>query len=358
MKCKLLLTPTPICRAEGRNTRPIMSAAAIAAMWVFALLVAGCSLTPLAKHATDLSAAIAPVVDQSAAAYRDAVALNQMRADYEAVVAYENKDATYNPRNTPVLLSQKDIQARLAVLAALQVYSRSLIEITKGANSPELDAASKSVGGNLTSLGNSLAPSIENVLGIDASPASTTTTTVTTVSGSTSTTTSSTAATHLSPEVRNGISTGVNALGQFLVDRTVEKELPGKIVEMDPHVQSLCKVLADDIQTLQGIESRDYDRILNLEKQFILDDEKPGKVVNPQEHRAEIMKLPEIARQQREANEKLASLREAINKLAQTHQALAAEAQQDTPETLKEKLSGLADVGNNLGKFYSSLPTN
>jgi len=334
--------------------------AAMALMLSLSLATTGC-LSPLAKHATALSAAIAPVVDQSAAAYHDAVALDDLRADYEAVVAYKNKDATYNPRNTPELLSQKDIQSRLAVLAALQVYSKSLIEITKGTDSPELDAASKSVGSNLTSLGNDLAPSIENVLGIAAAPASTTTTTITTVSGSTSTTNSSTASTAaplLSPEVRNGISTGINALGQFLVNRAIEKELPGKIEEMDPHVQALCKVLADDIQTLQGLEQRDYDRILNLEKQFILEDELPGKNVNPQEHRAEIMRLPEIARQQREANEKLSSLREAINKLALTHHALAAEAQHNNPETLKDKLAELADVGNNLGKFYSSLPTN
>jgi hypothetical protein len=322
---------------------------------------AGCSLSPIAKHATALSTAIAPVIDQSAAAYRDAVTLDDLRTDYEAVVAYEKQDVTYNPRNTPVLLSQKDLQSRLAILAALQVYSKSLTEITKGTDSPELDAASKSVGSNLSSLGNDLAPSIENVLGIAAAAASTTETTVTTVSGSTSTTTSSTSSTAaplLSPAVRNGISTGVNALGQFLVNRIVEKELPGKIEEMDPHVQELCKVLADDIQTLQGLEKRDYDRILNLEKQFILEDEKPGKNVNQQEHRAEIMKLPEIARQQRAANDKLTSLREAINRLALTHHALAAEAQHNNPETLKGKLAELADVGNNLGKFYSSLPTN
>jgi hypothetical protein len=150
----------------------------------------------------------------------------------------------------------------------------------------------------------------------------------------------------------------MNALGQFLVNRAVEKELPGKIEEIDPHVQALCKALADDIQTLQGLEQRDYDRILNLEKQFILEDEKPGENVNPQEHRAEIMRLPEIARQQREANEKLAALRAAINNLALTHHALAAEAQHNNPETLKDKLAELADVGDNLGKFYSSLPTN
>ncbi|MGA2806863.1 MAG: hypothetical protein ABSE87_01945 [Terracidiphilus sp.] len=320
----------------------------------------GCSVSPIAKHATALSAVVAPVVDQSTAAYREAVALDDLRWDYEAVVAYEKKDASYNPRNTPELLSEKDLQTRLAVLAALQVYSTSLVEITKSTDSSELEAASKPLGSNLTALGNNLAPSIESVLGINAAANTTTETIVTTVSGSTTTTNSTTTskpAPLLSPEARNGISTGIDALGQFLVGRTIEKELPGKIEEMDPHVLALCKALSDDIQTLQSIEERDYDRILNLEKQFILDDEQPGKNVNPQEHRAEIMKLPEIARQQRESNEKLTSLREALNKLALTHHALAAEAQHNNPETLKEKLADLAAAGSSLGNFYSSLPT-
>jgi hypothetical protein len=327
------------------------------ALGVFAT---GCSMSATAKHATALSVAIAPVVDQSAAAYRDAVALDDLRYDYEAVVAYKNKDDTYNPRNVPELLSQKDIEARLAVLAALQVYSRSLIEITNGGDSPELEAASKSVGSSLTSLGNQLAPSIDNVLGIAATPASTTETTVTTVSGSTSTTLSTTATTAaplLSPDVKKGISTGIDALGQMLVRRTIAKELPGKIEEMDPHIQDLCKVLAGDIQTLQGLEQRDFNRILNLEKGFILEDQEPGKNVNPQEHRAEIMRLPAIARQQREANEKLSALREAIMNLALTHHALAAEAQHNNPESLRDKLGDLATMGESLGKFYSSLPT-
>ena len=345
-----------------REARVVLGATAFAGgSIILCAALAGCASTALAKNATTLSAALAPVVDQSAAAYRDAVALHDLRADYEAVVAYENKDASYNPRNVPVLMSQKDIQARLSVLAALQVYSESLIEITRGNDSPELDAAAKSAGDNLTSLGNDVAPSIENVLGIAAAPGSTTTTTVTTVSGSSSSTSSSSSSTPaaaLSPEVRNGISTGIDTLGQFLVNRMVEKELPGKIEEMDPHLQALCKALADDIQTLQELDRSDYDRILNLEKQFILEDEQPGRNVDPQQHRAEIMKLPEIARQQREADEKLTALREAINKLALTHHALATEAQHNTPETLKEKLGELADPGNNLGKFYSSLPTN
>ncbi len=341
-----------------RTREPQRGALAFAA--ALSLWATGCQ-APLAKHAVVLSAALAPVVDQSAAAYRDAVALHDRRMDYEAVVAYENKDASYNPRNVPELLSEKDVQSRLAVLGAMQVYSKSLIEITKGTDSPELDAASKSVGSNLTSLGNSLAPSIENVLGIAAAAGTTTETTVTTSTGSTSATTSSTSSTSaplLSAEARNGISTGINALGQLLVNRVIEKELPGKIEEMDPHVQALCKALSDDIATLDDLEEHDYNRILNLEKQFILADELPGSHANPQQTRTEIMKLPEIARQQREAHERLAALREALNRLALTHHALAAEAQHNNPESLMDKLSELASAGSNLGKFYSSLPAN
>jgi outer membrane murein-binding lipoprotein Lpp len=320
------------------------------------ILLAGCSTTQLNKHAVAVSTSLAPVVDQASAAYRDAVALHNQRAGYEAVVAYQNKDATYDPRNAPVLLSEKEIQTRLAVLAALQVYSKSLIELTHSTDSSELDAASKSVGSNLTSLGNDLAPSVESVLGIAASQNGTTTT-VTTVSGSTTTTTtSSAAAPALSPEVRNGISAAVNALGQFFVSRTVEKELPAKIEAMDPHIQLFCKTLDDDIHALDSIEQRDYDRILNLEKQFILQDEQSASL-NPQSHRAQIMQLPAIAREQKEVHARLSALHDALNNFALTHHALAAAAQNNNPESLKDKLSDLAGAGSSLGNFYSSLPS-
>lgn len=348
----------------GRSRVPRAGMASVRLLVVGSLTlcicVAGCSNPRLNKQAHAVSVSLAPVVDQSAAAYRDAVALHNIREDYEAVVAYENKDASYNPRNVPVLLSEKDIQARLAVLAALQVYSRSLIEITRSTDTADLDAAAKSTGSDLTSFGNDLAPSFEKVLGIDAPASSTTTTTVTTVSGansSTSSTTTTGTAPLLSAEARNGVSTAVDAFGQYFVGRTVAKELPGKIAAMDPAVQSFCAILNNDIAALDSIEQRDYDRILNLEKQFILEDEEAGKNVNPQTWRAEVMKLPEIARQQQEAHERLVSLREAIDKLARTHHALAAEAQQSSPESLKDKLTDLANVGSSLGNFYSSLPT-
>ena len=177
-------------------------------------------------------------------------------------------------------------------------------------------------------------------------------------SGSNSTTTTTTAAAPLlSPEARNGMSTAVDALGRYFVTRTVEKELPAKVEAMDPHIQLFCKTLDEDIHALDGIEQRDYDSILDHEKEFILADAgSPG--LNPQTHRAEIMQLPAIARQQKVAHERLIALHDALNNFALTHHALAAAAQNNNPESLKQKLGELADAGSSLGNFYSSLPAN
>lgn len=311
-------------------------------------VLTGCAPAPLHTQSAAFSGALAPVIDASAEAYRDAITVHNQREDYEAVIAYENKDATYNPRNAPQLMSENDVQARLAVLEALQVYSQSLLRITEGTASPDLDAASVSVGSGVASVGDALAPSLGSVLAI-AGPGTAST-------GDATSTSANASAAAVSPQLRNGISVGVNALGQFLVSRKISKELPAQIEQMDPHVELLCRTLANDAQALRAVEGRDYDRMLDLEKQFILEDEASTRNSNPQMLRAEIMKLPEIGRRQREANERLDALRSALMNLAMTHHALAAEAQGNNPEGLKEKLSEVADAGKKLGKFYSSLP--
>jgi hypothetical protein len=157
------------------------------------LPTAGC-LSPLARRSTALAAATAPVVDQAAAAYASANSLHYLRDDYDAVVEFDAPAPApvYNPRTIRPLLTDKDIQIRLTVLAAFQEYVKSLVAITSGTDSPELQAAAKSAGENLSDLGNSLAPSIDSTLGIAAAAASTTQTTVTTTSGSSTTTTTST----------------------------------------------------------------------------------------------------------------------------------------------------------------------
>ncbi|QNI30518.1 hypothetical protein H7849_15350 [Alloacidobacterium dinghuense] len=319
------------------------------------LATIGCT-SSLSKHSAALSTATAPVVDQAATAYRTAQALHDLRVDYDAIPEFEAAQPVYNPRNIQPLMSDKDIQVRLAVLEAFKCYVQSIVAITNGTDSKELDAASKSVGDSLSDLGNSLAPAIESTLGVATAAASTTETTITTTTGNTTSTTSSTSsspAPPITPEIRNSVSVAVNALGQFLVSRKIKKELPGKVKDMDPHVETLCKLLEQDINTLQSQEQRDYNRIINQQTLFI----RETTTLDPQQRRAQIMKLPRTVRQQRASDEQLTDLRASLVRLALTHHALAADAQGNNSESLKGKLADLEAAGDNLGKFYSSLPS-
>ena len=67
------------------------------------------------------------------------------------------------------------------------------------------------------------------------------------------------------------------------------------------------------------------------------------------------MKLPELARQQKQAAQQLKQLRAGLMGLELTHHALAAELQGNNPESIKQKFGDLGAAGGNLGKFYSSL---
>jgi hypothetical protein len=325
--------------------------------WMLALSLSftavGC-LSPLNKQSVALSSATTPVVTQAASAYQGANALHNLREDYDAVQQFDDPNQVYNPRNTQPLLSDKDLHARLAVLSAFQLYAKTLVAITNNTDSPELQAASKSLGDSLTANVNTIAPSIETAAGITPAVASTTETTVTNTSGNTTTTTTSTSTTPapvITQGAQNAAAVAIDALGQYLVSRKIKKELPAKIEAMDPHVQTLCKLLEDDIGILQDQEKRDYDRIIDLQTLFL----RENKTMDPLERRTEIMKLPEIARQQQAAEQQLSGLHGAIVRLELTHHALAAEAQGNNPEGLKDKLADLESAAGDLGKFYSSV---
>ncbi len=295
----------------------------------------GCK-SRLSDSALALDAATAPVVDQAEATYRDANTLHNLRVDYDAVAQFDAKDPVYNPRKLEMLLSDKDIDERLAVLTGFQVYVKSLCALTSGTAPKELGEASSAVGGQLSSLANTLVPSIQKTMGIASADSSGSSTAV------------------ITPEVQNGISTGLFALGKYLAARKVKNELPAKIAEMDPHVQALATLLESDIDVLRDQEKRDYDRIINLQTLYVRENGGLGADAR----RVEIMKLPDIVRKQRATDERLASLRGAIALLAQTHKELTAQAQSRNPESFQQTLQNLANAAQDLGTFYSSLSTN
>jgi hypothetical protein len=315
------------------------------------LALAGCS-SSLSPHVTALAAATAPVVDQATAAYHTAQAIHAESVDYDAAASFD-QTKVFVPSSIQEWPPESDIQVRLAMLEAFQLYVKNLSAITGSTDSPALDAASKSMGESLTSLANTLAPTVETALGVAPAPSSSTTTTTTTTSGSTTTTTTSSSSTlppFISPDAAKAVSTAIDALGQFLVSRTIEKELPQQIEDMDPHVQSLCELLARDIELIQEQEKIDSNDVIDKQTAFLR-----NAKLDPEEQRVEFMKLPAMARQQSANDQAFTQLRAAIVKLEMTHHALAAAAQGNNPESLTEKLKDLSAAGESLGKFYSSL---
>jgi hypothetical protein len=286
---------------------------------------------PLSKHATALSVATAPVVEGAAAAYAAANTIHQKRVDFDAIAAFDATESVYNPRVVHPLLLEKDVELRLTVLKAFQLYVKTVVEITNGTDSPALDAASKAVGGDLANLGNTLKPAPAPSI-TDLTPALT-----------------------ISAGTQSAISTGANALGQFLVQRAIKKDLPQKIKDMDPWVEKLCVLLAGEMDTLRDSDQKDFDSIINRETLYLRD---PASKLSAEDRRVEIMKLPEIAREQQAADDQLVQLKGAIVKLELTHHALAAEAQGNNPESLKNKLGDLEAAGKDIGKFYGSLSKN
>lgn len=328
-------------------------AAALAAC--LCLAAAGCVTSQISKQATPLANATVPVVEETAQAYRDAESAYELSQDYAATTAFDVTEPVYNPRTIHVLLTDDQIEARVKVLAALQFYVKDVIAISSGTDSPALDDASKSLGGDIAGLGNTLEPSIDSILKIAPATESTTETVVSTTAGTTTTsatTSSSSPVPLVSSGTQNIISTGLDALGQFLVYRTIQKNLPGKIEAMDPVVEQLCKLLASDVSILQGIEHRDYDTIIDHQTLYLREN---ANKIDPDLRRNEIMKLPQFARQQRAADESLNTLQANLLKLYLTHHAMAAAAQGNNPESLKDKLGDLQTAGASLGKFYSSL---
>ena len=322
-----------------------------AAMCLFS---AGC-LKPLKEHATALAAATAPVIDQSAAAYQSANAIHEKRADYDATIAFEKDHATDKLRVIHPLISDKDVELRLNVLKGFQLYVTTLVAISNGTDSKELDDASKSVAGDLTSLGNTVAPTVEGALGIPVKSATTTVTTSTSETGGTTTattTTTKTPALAITATDKNIIATGANALGQFLEYRAIDKDLPPLIIKLDPQITSLCKTMIGEVDAMSDAETIDFNYLLGEEKQFLMD---PAIAMSEVERRNEIAKMQELVREQHAATLQLAGLRGAIFKLAMTHHALAEELAKANPGSLKDKLGDLISAGQGLGKFYTSL---
>jgi hypothetical protein len=287
------------------------------------LWVCGCSITPLRKHTAAFSRATTAVVNGSEDAYR---AANRLYFEEEMSAAVLNYDSqpTWDPHSVQPLLTKQQLRVRYTLLDGLKAYAQNLDKVE---NSPKrsrgLDAAASGVGNNLVALTANLDQDLGGSKGISISQAD-----------------------------ANGLSTATKALGEFLIANKVRHGLASKIDEMDPHIQTICKVLQLDITTLQSQADYDYSNLLTQQDLFI---RKAGDKLSPVERRAEIRRLPKIVERSETSKALFEDLERAISRLALAHHALALAARGNDPETMRQRIADLQDSGQMLATFYQSL---
>ena len=309
-----------------RSLKPYTARLAMVFALALSVLATGC-LSPLAKHATAFSAATGTVIDGSENAYREAVRLRLQEQTAASVYAYD-KDPTWSPyKDLTPLLTPAQLDARIEVLDGLKAYADTLVDLTSGKPSPEFENAAEGVGTNLQALNQTVATDLTTA--IPNVPVMSTT-------------------------QANQVSTAVLALGEYLISRKVKGSLGKVTQDMNPNIQTLCELLNSDIVILRRQADVDYQtQITQLDQSIRHED----TAVSPYEHRQEIRNLIDLADQQTANDELLAKLQTALHTLALTHQALAAAAQGNNPESISLKIADLLAAGRDLETYYKSLPT-
>jgi hypothetical protein len=325
MRRKLSLPLPSVLRSQGGDALAVSQVFIAVVTLAFSALLAGC-LSPLAKHAVAFSTATATVVDGSEDAYRAAMRLRFEEQVTASVYDYD-KNPTWSPyKDLAPLLSPAQLDARIKVLDGLKAYADTLVDLTSGKPSKDLEAAAQGVGTNLQGLNQSVATNFSTL--VPNIPV-------------------------MSTANANAASTAILALAEYLTARKVKASLPKITQQMSPTVTALCELLNSDIGVLRTQADVDYQSLITRLDQSIRHE---GTAVSPYEHREEIRTLIDLADQQKANDELLAKLQAALHNLDLTHQALAAAVQGNNPESISQKIAELQAAGKDLSNYYKSLP--
>ena len=282
------------------------------------LVSAGCSVSPMAKHTVAFNQATRVVIDSSEDAYVEANRLHHAVMVSRAVADYD-KNQSWSPYDdVKPLLTPAQLDARIKVLDGLKAYSETLVDLTHPKENAALDAAAAGIGSNVKGLNGTIATNFGGPTMSDTSA--------------------------------NVVSTAVNALGQFLIDRATAKSLKDVTQTMNPTVTALCELLNNDITILRRQADVDYQMMITSDDQMIR-----HATVDPFTHREQVGRLIDLAAESKANDELLKKLQTALHTLDLTHQALAAAAQGNNPESIKQKITDLSAAGQSLATFYKSL---
>ena len=284
-------------------------------------MMSGCALSPLGKRATAFSTAASATTLQVKNGYQ------VVEQSYYAVQV-DNLVKTFDtqgfePSKIQPFLTDAEMKARTQLLEGLQQYATLLAAVSGNDAVTALDKQSEAVGKAVTSLSND--------------------------SGFKSIAKNST--------MEGGVAAAaVDALGRVLMEHTTAKELPSILDTMQKPMDQICQLLEEDIGDPQtgGLRNQlkiDYDQLIKDQQAFIYANE---KAMSPDEKRAAIATLPQLAIAERQDDAALAQTQEALKKLAMTHDALVDTKKSKDAPAFESLVSQLATQGQQLSDVYSA----
>ena len=293
---------------------------------LLAVCLSACATDGLKKDIQAFSEGVTLTTTNTAAAFEIVegnyyqVRVAQLAADYEK--------KGFNPNSVTRFLPPEEMNLRLQVLEALQVYADKLSEIMDDKKLEEFDSQTRSFG--------------EGMLKLKDNPA----------------------IKEFAPK-ENGVkifTAAVDALGHWFIEYRRENGLKRIVQALDSSVQDICKLLIEDIGAvpdsdgkgghgLRGQLRNQYKELLKAHDSFL---ENNISKFDPRTKREEIARLPEFVREQQTADATLAATQQAIKKLGETHSELVLSFDAPSPK-FKQLVRQLSNDGKRIGQFYKTI---
>lgn len=284
-------------------------------------MMSGCAVSPLGKRVTAFSTAASATTLQVKNGYQ-VVEQSYYNVQVDNLVKAFDTEG-FKTDSVQPFLTEADMKARTQLLEGLQQYATLLAAVTGNDAVSALDKQSEAVGKAVQSLSKD--------------------------SGFKSVEKNST--------MEGGVAAAaVDALGRVLMEHKTAKELPSILDTMQKPMDEICQLLEEDIGDPQtgGLRNQlkiDYDQLIKDQQAFIYANEKS---MSPDEKRAAIATLPQLAIAEKQGDAALAQTQDALKKLATTHDALVDTKKSKDAPAFDALVSQLVVQGQQLGDVYSA----
>jgi hypothetical protein len=291
-----------------------------------ALLIAGCSVSPLVKNASKFATEATAASKDATNAYQ-LVEQEHYNAEVERLVT-EFGTAKFDLNSIQPFMQPDEMEARTKLIKGLSAYAETLAVVAGDQPLSDMDTQAEAVGKSLKDL------STSDALAAMVKKAQINTTEL------------------------NTVTTAVDALGRAIINHKRSSELPALLKEAKTPIATICALLQADIgdpekSGLRNQLKNDYQTEITKQEKFI----KNTPTLSPTDRQAAIRALATLAKAAKDGDKTLAATQKELADLAKTNAALAETDKSKDSPAFKTMLSELVSDGQQLRGFYEKLPT-